>query len=150
MNEKYIDSLYLKAFETIRATFKNPGTLIQWASDRLDEAHEHSKCYKFIGTCEDLKIDVHYPLCKLLEISIGWVECNSEKINKTIMELYRLRLSEGFYHAVSQTLSIAMWYKTNFGMENQDDFLEVFKGLIEVAFIFEEIEASEQKLRKAS
>lgn len=151
MNQERIDSLYMKAFAVIKRTFKNPEALIEWVSTRLDNAHEFSKNFKFIGRRIDYEIDIHYDLTTFLKLSTAWAENDLTKIKAGISEIYScVGGGEEYFHFILRTLSVASWNETNYGIDDEDEFLNHFKELLKIAFIFKEVEEIQQVLSKAS
>ncbi len=151
MNQKHIDSLYMKAFDVIKQTFKTPGALIEWASFRLNDAHEFYMSFKFIGKDTDIDIGIHFELTPFLELGTAWFENDPIKIKRAIKNIHDYAGgSEEYYHLILRALTVASWKETAGGIMDRDGFLNDFKELLKVAFIFEEVEDIREELRKAS
>lgn len=141
MNQKYIDSLHMKAFEVIKKAFKKPADLIQWASYLSDSIYAHAKKFTYKEQDQEGDMDVHFEVILINNIGIAWIENNHEDISHAVS-----CLRENFNKVLLSGLSALAWERALNGEEGID-FIDTFKKLSALYPIFEEVDEAWEALR---
>lgn len=148
MNQKYIDSLHMTAFEVIKNTFKKPANLIQWDLYLSNAIYAHARHFTYVGEDKDGDMDVHLDAIFINNIGIAWLENDHQGISHAVS-----CLREDFNKVFLSALSALAWEKALNG-EEDSDFIDTFKKLSALYPIFKEVdeawEALRNNLKKAS
>lgn len=147
--ETRINELYMEAFTTIKKTFEDPAALIKWASLATEDLYSFSKNFKFIGSENDLDIDEVFLFYYFHTLSIAWFKDNATGVKDALRELLHLGGAESFYHSILKALAVTSWNKTSGGIDSIKEFTEHFVCLVNVAFIFNQIEEIEEEVYEA-